>query len=226
MGGIVRLNAPDPLEEYVNSADEIYGTGIDGDVTITSDYHLTSDMYYHNLTLDSGVTLFTDGYRVFVKNLLVLNDLSVIGNPGGFSGTGTLLGGGAPGDSVTNSLGGNSGTGETATVPTAANGGSLYYRYPSQAILGYQITASSNGPVYLRGGAGSTTGDGGGVVIVAARYLSVEGAAQISATGGTDAGGGVTILVSTASIPPSNLVQNVAGQGGASSGTAIYLEVD
>lgn len=225
MGGIVRLNAPDPLEEYINSADEIYGSGVDGDAQISSDTHLTSDKFYNNLLIDSGVTLFTDGYRVFVKNILTINDLSVIGVPGGFDGTGTIMGGGAIDTAVTNSLGGNSAT-QTATAPTAANGGSIYYRYASQAILGYQITASSNGPVYLRGGAGSATAAGGGVVIVAARYISVSGTAQISATGGADAGGGVVILVSTKTLQPTNLISNVAGQGGGSAGTAIYLEVD
>ena len=225
MGGIYRLNAPDPLEEYVNSADEIYGTGVDGDVTISGNTTLSSDMFYHNLTIASGVTLNTAGYRVFVKNALFMNNNSVIGVPGGFSGTGTIMGGGAPTNSVTNSLGGNSNT-QTSTAPTAANGGSIYYYYASQAILGYQITASSGGAVYLRGGAGSDTDNGGGVVIVAARYITVDGTAQLSATGGTEAGGGVTILVSTGSLAPSNLVQNVSGQGSGTNGTAIYLEVD
>jgi len=226
MGGIVRLNAPDPLEEYVNSADEIYGTGVDGDATITTNTTMSADMYYLNLTIDSGVTLNTNGYRLFVKNNLILNNNAVVGLPGGFSGEGSVSGGGAAGASVTNSLGGNSGTGETATAPTAANGGSQYYQYPSQAILGYQITASSGGPVYLKGGAGSTTDSGGGVVIVAARYISIDGTAQIAATGGTDAGGGVVMLVSTPSVAPAGLVLNVDGQGSAAEGTAIYLEVD
>ena len=228
MGGIVRFNAPDPLAEYVNSADEIYGTGVDGSVLITSDTHLASDMFYHNLTIDPGITLFTDGYRVFVKNLLSLGENSIIGTPGGFYGTGTILGGGAiGGESVTNSLGGDSvNSTYTATSPTAAHGGGVYYQYSSQAILGYQITASSNGPVYLRGGAGSVSGDGGGVVIVAARYISCDGAAQISATGGPDAGGGVVIAVSTPSLIPAGLDLNVDGQSGGFAGTAIYLEVD
>jgi len=228
MGGIVRLNAPDPLAEYVNSADEIYGTGVDGNVQITSNTHLTSDMFYYNLTIDPAITLFTDGYRIFVKNLLTLGENSIIGTPGGFSGSGTILGGGASGgESVTNSLGGGAVYYTyTATAPTASNGGSVYYQYPSQAILGYQITASSNGPVYLRGGAGSASGDGGGVVILAARYISCDGAAQISATGGPDAGGGVVIVVSTPSVVPAGLDLNVDGQSGGYTGTAIYLEVD
>lgn len=227
MGGIVRLNAPDPLAEYVDSADEIYGTGVDGSVHITSDTHLSSDMFYYNLTIDPATMLHTHGYRVFVKNLLTMGENSVIGLPGGWSTSGSIAAGGADtGESVTNSLGGSSSDGYSATAPTAANGGSVYYRYASQAITGYQVTASSNGPVYLRGGAGSVGGMGGGVVIVAARYISLDGPAQISATGGANAGGGVVILVSTSSVTPSGLTLNVSGQNGGGSGTAIYLEVD
>jgi len=225
MGGIVRVNAPDPLADYLDSADEVYGSGVDGDATISSNTSLSSDMFYYNLTIGTGVTLNTNGYRLFVKNLLQLNSGSIIGLTGGFSGSGTLLGGATSGNNVTNSLGGN-GASTTATAPTAASGGSIYYRLASQAIRGYQLTAGMSSPAYLRGGAGGSTGDGGGVVIVCARYISTNGAAQIAATGGTGAGGGVVILVSSYSVQPSELTLNVAGQGTGTSGTAIYIEVD
>lgn len=198
MGGLFRLNAPDPLAEFIDSADEIYGSGADGSATISANTSLSSDMFYYNLEIADNTTLNTNGYRLFVKNTLSLGTNSIIGLPGGFSGSGTLLGGGSPGADTTNSLGGN-GSGTTATQVTAADGGSVYYsHYASQAILGYQVTAATNGPLYLQGGAGGT-GDGGGVVIVAARYISTNGSSQISATGGADAGGGVVILVSTLS---------------------------
>jgi hypothetical protein len=225
MGGIVRVNAPDPLEEYVNSADEVYGSGVDGSVQISSNTSLSSDMFYFNLTIDDGVVLNTNGYRIFVKNYLHLGDGAVIGLPGGFDGSGSIMGGGSATESVENSLGGN-GAATSAVAPTAANGGSIYYRMASQAILGYQITASSEGPVYLRGGAGGTSDPGGGVVIVSARYISTSGSSQIAATGGPDAGGGVVIVVSTASVLNSGITMNVSGQGSGTSGTAIYIEVD
>lgn len=227
MVGRVRVNAPDALADFLNSADEVYGSGIDGDITISSNTSLSSDMFYNNLTIASSVTLNTNGYRVFVKNLLQLGTNSVIGLPGGFSGTGSLLGGAAAGATVTNSLGGNGAAG-SVTAPTAAQGGSIYYRMASQAIRGYQLTAGMSAPAYLRGGAGGGSGEGagGGVVIVATRYISTSGACQIAATGGTNAGGGVVILVSSAPTVSSDLTLNVSGNGTGTSGTAIYIEVD
>jgi len=228
MAGVVRVNAPDPLADFLDSADEVYGTGVDGDVNITSPTTLSSDMFYNNLTIDPSITLNTNGYRVFVKGTLQMNSGSIIGLPGGFSLSGSVLGGGAAGDSVTNSLGGN-GNGTTATSPTASSGGSIYYRMASQAIKGYQLTAGLTSPAYLRGGAGGSLADGssgGGVVIVAARYIATNGSCQIVATGGTNAGGGVVILVSSHSIAPADITLNVSGDGVGTSGTAIYLEVD
>jgi hypothetical protein len=53
--------------------DAVYGQGTDGDVTISSNTTLTGDKYYNNLTVNNGVTLLTNGYRVFVKNTLTNN---------------------------------------------------------------------------------------------------------------------------------------------------------
>jgi len=234
MGGIVRLNAPSPLEEFLDSADEIYGSGVDGSYTVNASttHTLQSDMFYYDLEVGANSVLNTNGYRLFVKNNLTLHDNAIIGLPGGFDGSGTLLGGGAAGTGTTNSLGGN-GASATATQITTADGGSVYYtHYASQAVLGYQVTAATNGPLYLQGGAGGT-GEGGGVVIVAARYIIADAGngSQIVATGGADAGGGVVILVSTPSpinnaYPYANPILNAGGQGSGSDGTTIYLEVD
>jgi hypothetical protein len=229
MGGIYRLNAPDPLEDFLDSADEIYGTGLDGNVTISTNTTLTSDMFYENLTIATGVTLNTGGYRVFVRNLLMFEENSVIGLPGGSVVEGSIKGGATATNGVTNSLGGDGFDGTattTATRPTADVGGSAYYYYAAQAIKGYSITANTSNPEFLRGGAGGDTGEGGGVVIVAARYIGAAGAAQIAATGGSNAGGGVIICVSSGDVLNGNVTLNVGGQGLGSSGTAIYLEVD
>jgi hypothetical protein len=44
------------------------GDGSDGIVTISSNTSLTRDMYYDTLVVNTGVTLNTNGFRVFVKN--------------------------------------------------------------------------------------------------------------------------------------------------------------
>jgi hypothetical protein len=56
-----------------------FGTGLDGNVTITTNTFLSNDMYYDNLTVNNGATLFTNGFRVFVKGTLTNN--GVIGMP-------------------------------------------------------------------------------------------------------------------------------------------------
>jgi hypothetical protein len=227
--GRVRANSPGKLASFLDSPDDIYGSGADLDATISGNATMSSDMYYYNLTVNGGVTLNTGGYRLFVKNVLTMGASSVIGLPGGSSATGTLKGGGAAGANTTNSLGGN-GASATATAITAAAGGSVYYKYPEQAIRGWNVTASATTPTYLEGGAGGT-GVGGGVVIVAARYISTGGACTISATGGAAGGGGAIIFVSSNDEATFNAQTHLSldvtkGTGGGSDGTAIYLEVD
>ena len=73
--------------------DTVYGSGTDGDVTITGTTVLAEDMYYNNLTVNSGINLVTNGFRVFVKETLTNN--GVIGLPSsaaGETGIGTLVG--------------------------------------------------------------------------------------------------------------------------------------
>jgi len=61
--------------------DEIFGDGSDGSVTISSGQtvYLSSDMYYEDLTVESGATLFTNGFRIFVNGTLTNN--GTIGMP-------------------------------------------------------------------------------------------------------------------------------------------------
>ena len=49
-----------------------YGTGADGTVTISTNTALTGDKNYHNLTINSGVTLTTNGHTVNVCGALVI----------------------------------------------------------------------------------------------------------------------------------------------------------
>ena len=216
------------LASFLNLPDPVYGTGADGDVTISTNTTLTRDQNYRNLNIDGGITLNPGGYRIFVQNVLTLNASSIIGFTTGFTTAGTLAQGGAIATAVTNSLGGSSGA-QTATVPTAELGGSLYYQQPFQAIRGWAVTAASPTPTFLRGGAGGASGAGGGVVLIAARYITVvSGTATFSAPGtpGTDGGGGgVILIVSSASTLNAGVTTDVTGGTGASAGTVNYMQV-
>lgn len=215
------------LATYLNLPDPVYGTGADGDVTISADTTLTSDKNYKNLTL-GAFTLNPGGYRIFVQNVLTLASGSRIGYTTGFTTAGTLAQGGATNTAVTHSLGGSSGA-QTATAPTAALGGSEYYRQPLQAIRGWAVTASSTTPTFLRGGAGGSSGAGGGVVLISARYITVSsGSATFSAPGTSGSGGGgggVILVVSSASVLNAGVTTDVTGGTGASAGNVYYMQV-
>jgi len=143
------------------SNQDIFGDGSDGDVTISGDTTLTSDMYYNNLTVDNGITLNTGGYRVFVKEILTNNGtISRVGVAGGNG----------------NNAGGSGGTGGTAGTALAT--GSIYGSYagkvggngaeggiPSCTINAQNGTAgaSADKSIGLAGVAGGA-GNGGGNV--------------------------------------------------------------
>ena len=90
---IKRVNKPIVQRE---GGDAIFGEGTDGPVTIASGtISLTKDMYYTNLTVNSGATLFTNGFRVFVNGTFTNN--GTVGMPSGTlhsvaDGSGTIAG--------------------------------------------------------------------------------------------------------------------------------------
>jgi len=217
-GRLVRIGAPDSLADFYDSPSHIFGSGEDAVVTISTNTSLTSDMYYRDLTVDSGVTLTTAGYRVFVQRNLYLN--GTLGMAAGPSTQGSL-GIGTQDANVTNSLGGAS-TSHTVTAPIATLGGSKWYRNPLNAIDGYSFNPADGTIHLLKGGAGDGTNYGGGVVIIAARYLFGSGTIVASASG--NAGGGVIIFISSNGTNPYTF--DVTGSGTGSVGTATFLEAD
>lgn len=235
MPGVARYGTTGDLASFIDSADPIYGTGQDGSVTLDGTttvlsmvpsanvYSMTTDLYFYNLTINAGVRLAPNGYRIFVKNLLTLNNNSIIGFTTGYSTSGSIAQGGAATTSVTNSLGGAA-TGYTSATPSYTLGGPEYYQIPHQAIKGWSLTAQSATPTFLRGGAGGSGQAGGGVVILSARYISppTSGTAYIKAPGTPPAGGGVILIVSTHAVLPSGISTDVSGQN---SGTVNYMQL-
>ena len=218
---------------YNEAVDSVYGTGADGDATLdgtttvlsmapsASVYSMTQDMYFNDLTINASVRLAPNGYRIFVKGTLkLLGTNSTIGYTAGFSTDGSIKQGGAASTAVTHSLGGSA-AGFTATAPHSTMGGTQYFQVPHQAVTGYSITASG-GPTFLRGGAGGASQAGGGIVIIAARYISgpASGTAYIKAPGTAPAGGGVILIVSSAEALAAGISTDVTGQN---AGTVYYM---
>lgn len=232
------------LTGFLDAPDPVYGSAADGSQTLdgsatvlgmapsSSVYTATRDLYFYNLILSDSVRLNPAGYRIFVQNVLTLGNLSVIGHTAGFSTTGSVQQGGAANNATTSpvahSLGGSSAT-YNATAPTAATGGTNYYYQPFQAVRGYSITGSSTTPTFLRGGAGGALGAGGGVVILAARYISVaSGTAYVKAPGTAGSGGGgggAIIIISSAASLNGSVTTDVTGGTSCNAGTVIYSQV-
>jgi len=207
------------FENFDVIPDSIYGSGMDGNVTITSNTALTRDMYYNNLQVDAGIVLDTAGFRVFVRNRLTMAPTNAnqgdtkIGRVGGVSTTGTLKGGGQA--AVIDSLGGN-GNGYTATAPTE---GADYFNHPDIAVDGVIQHGGSTTPTALNGGAGDSVNYGGGIVVLCAR--KIQGYGTIEASGETTTGGGVIFIVSQ-DIPLTGVLTDVTGYA---SGTVKTFKV-
>ena len=75
-------------KEYVDSnggspaISKYFGSGMDGDVTISTNTTLAKDMEYKNLTIKSGAILNPNGWRVFVSNTLTIESGGKISRDG------------------------------------------------------------------------------------------------------------------------------------------------
>lgn len=230
---LTRVNSTTGIQAFTEAPDSIYGTGADATHTLdgttavlgmtpsSNVYTMTRDIFFDNLTINAGVRLAPNGYRIFVKNILTFSGNNAsIGFTSGFSTAGSIQQGGA--GAVSHSLGGSA-TGNSAIAPTAELGGTRYWQVPRQAVQGYSITASG-GPTFLRGGAGASGQTGGGVIILAARYITgpASGSGSIAAPATAPAGGGVILLVSSAAALPASVTTNVTGQN---PGTVNYMQL-
>lgn len=89
----------------------VFGDGSDGSATISGDTSLSRDMFYTDLTIDSGVTLDTAGFRLHCTGTLTVN--GTLGRPGNA--------GGAGGD-TTDENAGAAGTAGAALASGSVNG--------------------------------------------------------------------------------------------------------
>ena len=208
--GISSIGTSTSTSSFTAVPDEIYGSGADGNVTISTNTTITRDMYYNNLTISDGVHLNTAGYKVYVRNSLSFSSASAnqattsIGLKNGSSAVGSLASGSV--NAATNSLGGASAS-YTVTAPSPAQ----YFSLARNAVAGYMLNASQTTPLFLKGGAGDGTNYGGGVVVLCARKISGYGTVYATGynNGSYTTGGGVITYVSQAARV--NVALNVSG---------------
>jgi hypothetical protein len=133
-----------------------FGTGQDGDITVSVSTTLTRDYYYNNLTINTGVVLNPGGYKIYVKNTLT------------FVGTGKIAANGNNGSAAVNETKGNGGTVLTnGTIFGSSYAGGGFSGVASDGVGGSGTSASTTNPsIGVAGGnggaGGSTNGKAGG----------------------------------------------------------------
>lgn len=194
---------------------KMFGSGLDGDVTISSNTSLSADTHYNNLTIDNGFVLTTLNWRCFVKETATINGTLRSGTPsgsgvtvagaGGAGGSGATTNGGAGGN-ITSSIcgaggaggagsGGSGGAGGTTTAPTAQLGGSnLFYSY-FHAYMVQMVRSTTQWGSAAGGGAGGGNGTqaganggrGAGILWLAAKTLAGTGSLVSQGADGNNA---------------------------------------
>jgi len=182
-----------PGLKYFASA-TLYGSGIDGEVTISADTTLTRDMQYTTLTINSGKTLNTAGFLVMCDTLLTNNGIitdSSSGGAGGIGGTGYGNTGGYGQEPTKSGAGkggnGGDGGGLVGVGGTGGKGGGV--------VKIYAKTLTNNGTIHANGSAataasgaggyGADGGDGGTVIL----YYDARTVGTVTATAGAASNG-------------------------------------
>ncbi len=194
----------------------IFGDGSDGPGVISSNYFLPRDMFYSSLTVNSGATLNTNGYRIFVRGTLTNNGvISRVGNPGQNGNFGASASGGAALSNATSSLGGSE-AGGYAQLLSAINGGSLGNSLGGTGGYGGSGSGSSGGG----GGVASapTALQGGYRSLPSASVLRLVSAPWAFVAGGGGGGGGGSSAV------PGPIY--VSGGGGGSGGGVMVISAN
>lgn len=203
----------DKLALFSDTILNYFGDGSDGDVTISTNTTLTRDMYYNNLTVNSGITLTTNNFKIFVKETLT-NNGTIKGtllnnggarkqwNEGGVNvgGNGFFGGnGGTGGDGVAGGLGYIKSDDEakdliffmnTKTVSNLSK--TVPFIYASNVLGGGGGTSGNSNPgssMYYGGKGGS----GGGIVFICARNITGTGSFNVAGEIGENSGGGGAI---------------------------------
>ena len=126
----------------------VYGSGADGNVTISANTVLSRDMNYGTLVVNAGVTLDTKGFIVSCKVSLTNNGTITDNYSGGLGGRGGVNAGvGYYGGSPFRALAGTGGKGGwgyyTGTGGTGGKGGGL--------VIIYARTLTNNGLIHANG---------------------------------------------------------------------------
>ncbi len=232
------LNLINTWVAHLDVTDALFGDGIDGDVTISSNTTLTADMFYNNLTIDTSSILSPDGFRIFVKETLTIESGSSIDASGGDGGDGTTgpavggVGGTGSyttpvgplgisydgGDGAAGAVDGGDGDGDNTRIGRGREGGD---GGPASAQVGGAAGELFSDDLRLRPSVATlvianiqTRADG------ISTFVGGTGGGGGAGESGSDAGGGGgggagIVLISAASIDHEGVISADGGDGGA-----------
>lgn len=184
------------------------GDGSDGDVIISAGITtLTRDMFYNNLTINGTGNIFTNNYKIFVKNILDISAApSGAINCDGVSGSHAV---GTTGGTVT-TVSASGTVGSPGQGTAGANG---------TAIVGVAATAVSA----ITGLGGLSNGAGGGGSGAALLYTFTVTAGQTASVGAVYTVGGNNYTVTTALIVTATSFILAGTVAPPSSGSLVYV---
>jgi len=221
----------------------VFGSGDDGDVTISSGTTtLSRDMYYNSLVVDSGATLAPAGYRIFVRKFAIINGTvqrngvsatsftgaSALANgtlgSSSAGGTGNLANG-AAGSALGSGVGvaggaggtgasGSGGLGGTVTAVSATQGGSQIVQAAPYNILGVIAVSTTRFNSSSGGGGGGGDSTNRGGGGGSGAGLVLISARHLSGSGSINAIGGAGFTPTTG---------NCGGGGGGGGGVIVLL---
>lgn len=229
MAKIDRFSSTRTTPVQKTGTDKVFGSGLDGTVVVSTNQFLSRDMYYDTLTVNNGVTLFTNGFRVFVKNTLTNN--GTVGMPAGSSQTTSVLAGTvltrideSAGFATSNSIDSANSSGtlsagnvkdyESLLTGVYPSGGSLARWYAgatgTSGSVGSDGTDGTANPGGAAGGGNSTAGNPG-----TAGTKGLKGN-----SGAAGQGGGVVVVVAKTITGTGTFVSEGTSGGSGSSGGA------
>jgi len=164
---------------------QVFGTGADGNYTVTGTYHMTRHMHWQNLTIPGGAIIETHGFTIYVTDTLLNWGMITDSYTGGMGGTG--------------GTGGNGGTGSWSHIP------------PSPGVAG--SPGFSGGVGSGNGGAGGGGGGGGGGAWETL-WTGVFAAGGQGGMGGYGGQGGGSVTIFAQYLDNRNVIQVDGYQGG------------
>lgn len=194
----------------LNAGNWTYGDGSDGNVTCTSGSTLSRDMFYANLTVQSGCAIVT-AYRIYVAGTLDLSSAPA----GSFVLNGSA---GTAGNAGTSAAGGTGGTGGTSGASgSVGNGGTGATGGAGSTTTGSaganKSTTAANGGSTPAAGSGGTTTAHAAAATSSASVLVPQGTQWPNSPFGLALGSNQSLF------PPNGGAGGSSGAGGNGNGT-------